>query len=88
METQEVVCLPRLSQVAVCGGTHGNELSGVYLVKEFIQKQKEEGNSTGEPVSPVLVLSNPRAMQQCLRYIEADLNRCFTRDALRLGPLL
>lgn len=83
MEGQEVVCLPKLSRVAVCGGTHGNELSGVYLVKELMKSRKEADDGDGEPV---LVLSNPRATQQCLRYTEVDLNRCFSRDALN-APL-
>ncbi|KAK7909857.1 hypothetical protein WMY93_014541 [Mugilogobius chulae] len=81
MDTQEVVRLPKLSRVAVCGGTHGNELSGVFLVKELLKsKQGEDRNS------PILVLSNPEATQRCLRYLDVDLNRCFSRDALN-SPL-
>ncbi|CAB1351900.1 unnamed protein product, partial [Coregonus sp. 'balchen'] len=57
-----------VSRVAVFGGTHGNELSGVYLVRE--KKVEEDGH--------VSVMSNPRAVQQCQRYMETDLNRCFT----------
>uniref|UniRef100_A0A8C6WSN5 N-acyl-aromatic-L-amino acid amidohydrolase n=1 Tax=Neogobius melanostomus TaxID=47308 RepID=A0A8C6WSN5_9GOBI len=85
MDGQEAVCLPKLSRVAVCGGTHGNELSGVYLVKEMMKSRKEEDNESGS--QPVLVLSNPRATKKCLRYTEVDLNRCFSRDALN-SPLL
>lgn len=84
MDGQEAVCLPKLSRVAVCGGTHGNELSGVYLVKELKKNRKEGENENG--AQPVLVLSNPRAIHQCLRYTEVDLNRCFSRDALN-SPL-
>uniref|UniRef100_A0A673CZ11 N-acyl-aromatic-L-amino acid amidohydrolase n=1 Tax=Sphaeramia orbicularis TaxID=375764 RepID=A0A673CZ11_9TELE len=83
--------LPRLSRVAVCGGTHGNELSGVYLVRELLKvkkkKKKEEEDEDGGAMSVLLVLSNPRAMQQCLRYIDTDLNRCFTHACL-IGPTL
>lgn len=78
MEVEEVVRLPRMPRVAVCGGTHGNELSGVYLVRELLKAKKEE-----EPISAKLVLSNPRAMQQCRRYIDTDLNRCFTHAVLK-----
>ncbi|XP_072315142.1 N-acyl-aromatic-L-amino acid amidohydrolase (carboxylate-forming) B-like [Eucyclogobius newberryi] len=81
MDSQEVVLLPKLSRVAVCGGTHGNELSGVYLIKELLKSKREEDGH-----QPMLVLSNPRAAQQCLRYIEVDLNRCFSQDALN-SPL-
>uniref|UniRef100_A0A3B4AJ64 N-acyl-aromatic-L-amino acid amidohydrolase n=1 Tax=Periophthalmus magnuspinnatus TaxID=409849 RepID=A0A3B4AJ64_9GOBI len=75
-------CLPKLSRVAVCGGTHGNELSGVYLIKELMKRRREADDEE----QPILVLSNPRAAQQCLRYIEVDLNRCFSHDALN-APL-
>lgn len=71
-----------LSRVAICGGTHGNEMSGVYMVRE-IQKQKVD--QTGS-VSITTVLSNPRAVDACRRYMETDLNRCFT-DALLSAPI-
>lgn len=84
MEVDEVVCLPRLSRVAVCGGTHGNEMSGIYLVKELLKARKKAMEDEEEkPVSVMLVLSNPRAVQQCRRYIDTDLNRCFTHATLR-----
>ena len=96
MEVDEVVCLPRLSRVAVCGGTHGNELSGVYLVRELLKAKKEamkkeeeeeeeqeEEEEKEEPVSVLMVLSNPRATQQCRRYVDTDLNRCFTHATLK-----
>ncbi|XP_075968416.1 N-acyl-aromatic-L-amino acid amidohydrolase (carboxylate-forming) B-like [Anarhichas minor] len=90
----EVVCLPRLSRVAVCGGTHGNELSGVYLVRELLKvkkevmekkKEEEDEEEEEEPLSVLMVLSNPRAVQQCRRYVDTDLNRCFTHATLN-GP--
>uniref|UniRef100_A0A673CZ02 N-acyl-aromatic-L-amino acid amidohydrolase n=1 Tax=Sphaeramia orbicularis TaxID=375764 RepID=A0A673CZ02_9TELE len=91
MANMPVERLPRLSRVAVCGGTHGNELSGVYLVRELLKvkkkKKKEEEDEDGGAMSVLLVLSNPRAMQQCLRYIDTDLNRCFTHACL-IGPTL
>lgn len=87
MEVDKVVCLPRLSRVAVCGGTHGNELSGVYLVRELLKAQKEAKEKKEEeeekPPSVLLVLSNPWATQQCRRYINTDLNRCFTHATLK-----
>lgn len=83
MEVDEVVRLQRLSQVAVCGGTHGNELSGVYLVRELLKAEKKKEEEAAEPVSVMMVLSNPRAMQQCRRYVDTDLNRCFTHASLK-----
>lgn len=90
MEVDEVVRLPRLSRVAVCGGTHGNELSGVYLVrellkgrKEVMEKEEEEEEAEEQPPSVLTVLANPRAVLQCRRYVDTDLNRCFTHAALK-----
>uniref|UniRef100_A0A8C1N8W1 N-acyl-aromatic-L-amino acid amidohydrolase n=1 Tax=Cyprinus carpio TaxID=7962 RepID=A0A8C1N8W1_CYPCA len=74
----KAVAMPTVSRVAVCGGTHGNELAGVYLVRERL-KRRADGT---EPVSVVTVMSNPRAVQLCVRYVETDLNRCFTRATL------
>uniref|UniRef100_A0A4W4GGL6 N-acyl-aromatic-L-amino acid amidohydrolase n=1 Tax=Electrophorus electricus TaxID=8005 RepID=A0A4W4GGL6_ELEEL len=61
-----------LSCVALCGGTHGNELSGIYLVQETL-KNKRKGEAM-EAVTVVTVISNPRAVQQRVRYTETDLN--------------
>uniref|UniRef100_A0A3B3THS1 Succinylglutamate desuccinylase/Aspartoacylase catalytic domain-containing protein n=1 Tax=Poecilia latipinna TaxID=48699 RepID=A0A3B3THS1_9TELE len=71
---------PQLSRAAVCGGTHGNELSGVYLVREMLkpENRKEDGG----PASLLMLLSNPRAVQQCTRYVDTDLNRCFTHKMM------
>lgn len=82
MDAGELVCLPRLSRVAVCGGTHGNELSGVYLVREM---SRRAGRSEEEKEKVLLVLGNPLATQQGRRYIKTDLNRCFTHANLRWG---
>ena len=86
MEVDEPLHLPRLSRVALCGGTHGNELSGVYLVRELLKLEKKDKGreaEAGEPVSVLMVLSNPRAVQQCRRYVDTDLNRCFTDATLK-----
>lgn len=78
----DLVSYPAFSRVAVTGGTHGNELSGVYIVQEM-QKQNEA--QTGS-LSVSSILSNPPAIEVCRRYTEKDLNRCFT-DALLSTPL-
>uniref|UniRef100_A0A4W6C7W0 Aspartoacylase (aminocyclase) 3, tandem duplicate 2 n=1 Tax=Lates calcarifer TaxID=8187 RepID=A0A4W6C7W0_LATCA len=78
----ECVSFPPVNQFAICGGTHGNEMSGVYMVREM-QKQKIEKVGS---VSIITALSNPRAVDACKRYTETDLNRCFT-DALLSAPI-
>lgn len=82
MDAGELVCLPRLSRVAVCGGTHGNELSGVYLVREM-SRRAGRAEEKEEEKGVLLVLGNPLATQQGRRYIRTDLNRCFTHANLR-----
>lgn len=78
----DLVSYPPFSHVAITGGTHGNELSGVYIVREM---QKENVGQVGSvTVSPIL--TNPLAIDACRRYTETDLNRCFT-DALLSSPL-
>ncbi|XP_035274916.1 N-acyl-aromatic-L-amino acid amidohydrolase (carboxylate-forming) B-like isoform X2 [Anguilla anguilla] len=77
----EPVSLPAIPRLALCGGTHGNELSGVYLVREWQRKKAEK---EVESVDVVTVIANPRAVQQCRRYIEQDLNRCFTSAILSI----
>lgn len=81
-QQMEHVCFPPLSRVAICGGTHGNELTGAYMVKEM-QKQKHNTVNQVGSASITHVLTNPRAVEACRRYIDTDLNRCFTSDLLR-----
>lgn len=75
----ECVTFPPLSRVAICGGTHGNEWTGVYMVREVLRQNVERDGST----SLTVVLSNPPAVEACRRYIDMDLNRCFTSSLLR-----
>lgn len=76
--------MPALRRVAICGGTHGNEMTGVYLVPELERQQKEKGD-TSCSVLLTMVLSNPRAVKESKRYVDKDLNRCFTSAMLRSG---
>lgn len=50
-----------ITNIAICGGTHGNELTGVYLAKKH-----------------GWLLANPAAAAVCRRYVDCDLNRCFS----------
>ncbi|XP_014648647.1 PREDICTED: N-acyl-aromatic-L-amino acid amidohydrolase (carboxylate-forming) [Ceratotherium simum simum] len=64
-----------LRRVAVTGGTHGNEMSGIYLVRHWLR-------APGEPQRPSFsatpVLANPAATAACRCYVGRDLNRTFT----------
>uniref|UniRef100_A0A8C6VIZ9 Aspartoacylase n=1 Tax=Naja naja TaxID=35670 RepID=A0A8C6VIZ9_NAJNA len=70
-------------KIAIFGGTHGNELSGVFLVKSW-QENGAEIERLGLEVRPFL--ANPRAVEKCCRYIDCDLNRVF--DSENLGKEL
>ncbi|XP_019718186.1 N-acyl-aromatic-L-amino acid amidohydrolase (carboxylate-forming) B-like [Hippocampus comes] len=74
--------LPALSRVVISGGTHGNEMTGVYVVREMAKNKVDKIGSA----SRTTVLSNPEAVKVCRRYIDKDLNRCFT-DALLSATL-
>ncbi|NET02922.1 MAG: aspartoacylase [Sphaerospermopsis sp. SIO1G1] len=64
----------QINQVAVIGGSHGNELIGVYLVKKF-QKYPDLIKRTS--FKTLSLLGNPQAINAGRRYIDRDLNRCF-----------
>ncbi|XP_019643994.1 PREDICTED: aspartoacylase-like [Branchiostoma belcheri] len=57
-------------RVAVFGGTHGNEMSGVYLVKRWLQNQEAISRPSFQTVP---CIANPRAVERCRRYIDVDL---------------
>ncbi|MDJ0730561.1 MAG: aspartoacylase [Crocosphaera sp.] len=69
----------KIKKVALFGGTHGNEMTGIYLVKKFLQNPFLLERSTLE-VFPFL--SNPKAIRLRVRYTEIDLNRCFAPEDL------
>ncbi|KAJ6665498.1 hypothetical protein lerEdw1_003339 [Lerista edwardsae] len=75
---------PHLRRVAICGGTHGNELSGVYLAKYWLRDPSELQRSTFHATP---FLGNPHAVEKCMRYIGRDLNRLFTADILNSKDL-
>jgi aspartoacylase len=68
-----------IKSVMIIGGIHGNELIGVYLIKLFeqfphlIQRPSFESST---------LLANPKAVAECRRYTEKDLNRSFNREDL------
>jgi aspartoacylase len=63
-----------ISTVAVTGGTHGNELTGVYLVRHWLAQSEEVHRGS---FSTEVHLANPEAVDQVRRYINQDLNRQF-----------
>jgi succinylglutamate desuccinylase len=68
-----------IRKVAIVGGTHGNESIGVYLIKKFdrfpVLLHRESFECS-------ILLANPGAIAENRRYIDRDLNRCFSKDDL------
>lgn len=63
-----------VKNIALIGGTHGNELSGIYLVKKW---QKSRTLVQWPALRIATKISNPRACEHSVRYMESDLNREF-----------
>lgn len=70
----------KIKKIALIGGTHGNEFSGIYLLKKWQQKGLFTSWNTLNITSKI---SNPRACKNAVRYIETDLNREFGDDDLK-----
>ncbi|MBE9185468.1 aspartoacylase [Microcoleus sp. LEGE 07076] len=68
-----------IKPVVIVGGTHGNELTGIYLVKKFDRAPELIGRSTFETIT---LLANPQACSIGRRYVDIDLNRCFRQQDL------
>ena len=67
----------KIEKVALFGGTHGNEMTGIFLIKKFL----ENPYLIERPTLKVFpFLSNPRAIKLRVRYTEIDLNRCFDSE--------
>ncbi|WP_407900282.1 aspartoacylase [Scytonema sp. NUACC26] len=71
--------MENFKKVAIVGGTHGNEFIGIYLIKKFENFPQIITKSSFETLT---VLSNPEAFQVSRRYVDKDLNRCFSNEIL------
>lgn len=69
-----------VKRVALVGGTHGGELTGVFLVKKFKQSPlliQRNGIDT------ITLIANEKAVAMGKRYIDTDLNRAFNAQDLK-----
>lgn len=72
--------IPPIQRVLIVGGTHGNELTGAYLIKKLEKNPNQVRRSTFETVT---LLANSKAFAKVHRYIDKDLNRCFRQQDLQ-----
>lgn len=68
-----------IKKIAITGGTHGNELTGVYLVKKWEKSPELIKRSNFETITKLM---NIRAIKEVRRYVDQDLNRSFGLDDL------
>ncbi|CAL8364144.1 unnamed protein product [Lota lota] len=76
MSSNNVASFNEARRVAIFGGTHGNEMSGVTLVNLWMMNSREEIQRKGVDTKPFI--TNPKAVEKCSRYVDTDLNRAFT----------
>jgi len=74
----------KINRVAIVGGTHGNEFTGAFIVKKFEQFPNLIKKSSYEIST---ILGNPKAFYAVRRYMEKDLNRCFSKENLQNANL-
>lgn len=72
-----------LNSIALIAGTHGNETSGIALLRQWQQHGVPDRFAS---LNPILQLANVPAMQANVRFVEEDLNRLFTPAALAAPP--
>ena len=63
-----------IKRVALVGGTHGGEVTGVFLIRKF---QQFPLRVQREHVKTITLLANPKAVEMGRRYVDTDLNRAF-----------
>lgn len=66
--------------LCISGGTHGDELHGVYLVKNWLKTDCHCHEIKRSSFRTHTVLCNPRATEKCVRYLDVDLNRQLTPE--------
>ncbi|WCP69284.1 aspartoacylase [Vibrio tubiashii] len=66
--------MDKINSALIVAGTHGNELSGIYLHKLINDRLYSAERST---LTTSSVIANPEAVKQNVRYLETDLNREF-----------
>jgi len=70
-----------IRNIVVSGGTHGNERTGVHLVKKWMENPGCY-DALCKTASVQLVLANPEAVRLNRRYRDHDLNRAFSQTCL------
>lgn len=70
-----------VKRVVIVGGTHGNEATGVAVARALAKSVPVTKSFSVE-----VVLANTAAIANNTRYVEEDMNRCFSRSKLSGDP--
>ncbi|BAY81302.1 succinylglutamate desuccinylase/aspartoacylase [Calothrix parasitica NIES-267] len=74
-----------IKKIALVGGTHGGELTGIFLIKKFKQYPHLIQRYGFESIA---FISNEKAVEVGTRYIDIDLNRAFNCQDLKNPQLI
>ncbi|MCO7224092.1 aspartoacylase [Pleionea sp. CnH1-48] len=74
--------ISKIKKVLIVGGTHGNEVTGVFLLNKWQQRPELIQRESFEVD---WLLGNPEAVAANRRYVDKDLNRCFSSEALAMA---
>jgi aspartoacylase len=72
-----------ISHVLISGGTHGNEYTGAFLARQWLQ---DPTPITRKGFSTHVLFANQQAFRLCKRYVERDLNRSFSPSGVLENP--
>lgn len=71
--------MPEVQSIAIVGGTHGNELTGIQLVRHL----QNFPITHSDDIVLSFILANAEAIAANVRFIDVDLNRQFHLDNLK-----
>jgi succinylglutamate desuccinylase len=71
--------MSKINRVLIVGGTHGNEITGIYLIKKF---ERHPDLIQRQNLKIFTLLANPEAYAIAKRYVDTDLNRSFRHQDL------
>lgn len=77
--------MDKIKTMIISGGTHGNELTGVQLIKKWTANP-ELCKKRASDINLDFVLVNPSAVAVVKRYVDHDLNRSFADYMLHGAP--
>lgn len=71
--------MEKIQNIAIVGGTHGNEYTGSYLIRKLAIEQIQKN---WNELHIDLIIGNPKAFHKGVRFIDSDLNRAFAQKDL------